>query len=140
MDSDGRDPFVSMMTAESKVTLNLSDFAPQSMLRVAEHSIERPKFPAVDFHVRRKQCKIPRKGVIDAPPVERAPQSPRSPAPIPKQHRLRLPKMPAHVARNLPPDRLDPRATGVHDGLRKQLSANIPDRLGADVFHFLSAV
>ena len=50
MDSDGRDPFVSMMTAESKVTLNLSDFAPQSMLRVAEHSIERPKFPAVDFH------------------------------------------------------------------------------------------
>ena len=50
MDSDGRDPFVSMMTAESKVTLNLSDFAPQSMLRVAEHSIERPKFPAIDFH------------------------------------------------------------------------------------------
>jgi predicted TIM-barrel fold metal-dependent hydrolase len=50
MDSDGRDPFVSMMAAESKVTLNLSDFAPQSMLRVAEHSIERPKFPAIDFH------------------------------------------------------------------------------------------
>ncbi len=50
MDSDGRDPFVSMMTAESKVNLNLSDFAPQSMLRVAEHSIARPKFPAIDFH------------------------------------------------------------------------------------------
>ena len=50
MDSEGRDPFISMMTAESKVTLNLSDFAPQSMLHVTEHSIERPKFPAIDFH------------------------------------------------------------------------------------------
>jgi predicted TIM-barrel fold metal-dependent hydrolase len=50
METDGRDPFVTMMTAESKVTLNLSDFAPQSMLRVPEHSIERPKFPAIDFH------------------------------------------------------------------------------------------
>jgi predicted TIM-barrel fold metal-dependent hydrolase len=50
MSADTRDPFVSMMTAESKVTLNLSDFTPQSMLRVAEHSLERPKFPAIDFH------------------------------------------------------------------------------------------
>src|SRR5258708_31243682 len=50
MPGDERDPFVSMMTAESKVTLNLSDFAPQSMLRVSEHSIQRPKFPAIDFH------------------------------------------------------------------------------------------
>jgi predicted TIM-barrel fold metal-dependent hydrolase len=50
MPGDERDPFVSMMTAESKVTLNLSDFAPQSMLRVPEHSIQRPKFPAIDFH------------------------------------------------------------------------------------------
>lgn len=50
MDSDGRDPFVSMMTAESKVTLSLSEFTPQPMLRVPEHAIERPKFPAIDFH------------------------------------------------------------------------------------------
>jgi predicted TIM-barrel fold metal-dependent hydrolase len=50
MSADMRDPFVSMMTAASKVTLNLSDFTPQSMLRVAEHPIERPKFPAIDFH------------------------------------------------------------------------------------------
>ena len=50
MPGDERDPFVSMMTAESKVTLNLSDFAPQSMLRAHEHSIQRPKFPAIDFH------------------------------------------------------------------------------------------
>jgi predicted TIM-barrel fold metal-dependent hydrolase len=50
MQSDERDPFVSMMTAESKVTLNLSEFTPQPMLRVPEHAIERPKFPAIDFH------------------------------------------------------------------------------------------
>jgi predicted TIM-barrel fold metal-dependent hydrolase len=50
MPDDERDPFVSMMTAESKVTLGLSDFAPESMLRVPEHSIQRPKFPAIDFH------------------------------------------------------------------------------------------
>src|SRR5256885_16608241 len=50
MPGDERDPFVSMMTAESRVTLNLSDFAPQSMLRVPEHSIQRPKFPAIDCH------------------------------------------------------------------------------------------
>jgi predicted TIM-barrel fold metal-dependent hydrolase len=50
MPGDERDPFVSMMTAASKVSLSLSDFAPQSMLRVAEHPIEQPKFPAIDFH------------------------------------------------------------------------------------------
>jgi predicted TIM-barrel fold metal-dependent hydrolase len=50
MPADDSDPFVSMMTAESKVTLNLSDFTPQSMLRAAEHSVDRPKFPAIDFH------------------------------------------------------------------------------------------
>ena len=50
MPGDERDPFVSMMTAASKVTLSLGDFAPQSMLRVPEHLIQRPKFPAIDFH------------------------------------------------------------------------------------------
>src|SRR3984885_3723465 len=50
MPGDERDPFVSMMTAASKVTLGLGDFAPQSMLRVPEHLIQRPKFPAIDFH------------------------------------------------------------------------------------------
>src|ERR1700721_3705883 len=50
MPGDERDPFVSMMTAASKVTLSLGDFAPQSMLRVPEHLIRRPKFPAIDFH------------------------------------------------------------------------------------------
>ena len=39
-----------MMTAESKVTLSLSEFTPQPMLRVPQHSIERPKFSAIDFH------------------------------------------------------------------------------------------
>jgi predicted TIM-barrel fold metal-dependent hydrolase len=50
MPGDERDPFVSMMNAASTVTLNLSDFRPRSMLRVAEHRIQRPKFPAIDFH------------------------------------------------------------------------------------------
>jgi predicted TIM-barrel fold metal-dependent hydrolase len=50
MPGDERDPFVSMMTAESKVSLHLSDFSPQSMLRVPEHFLQRPKFAAIDFH------------------------------------------------------------------------------------------
>ncbi len=50
MAGDERDPFVSMMTAESTATLNLGDFAPQPMLRVAEHRLDQPKFPAIDFH------------------------------------------------------------------------------------------
>lgn len=50
MPGDNCDPFVSMMTAQSEVTLNLSDFAPQAMLRVREHNIEKPRFPAIDFH------------------------------------------------------------------------------------------
>jgi predicted TIM-barrel fold metal-dependent hydrolase len=50
MPGDERDPFVSMMQAASTVTLNLGDFKPLSMLRVPEHRIERPKFPAIDFH------------------------------------------------------------------------------------------
>ena len=53
---------------------------------------------AVDFHVRRKQRKISGKRMVDAPPVKRASQPPRSSAPVPKQHRLRLTKMPAHTA------------------------------------------
>src|ERR1700743_2542158 len=50
MKHDQGDPFVSMMNAESEVALSLSDFMPRSMLRIAEHSIDRPKFPAIDFH------------------------------------------------------------------------------------------
>ena len=50
MTGDERDPFVSMMTAESTADLNLRDFAPRPMLRVIEHRLERPKFPAIDFH------------------------------------------------------------------------------------------
>ncbi len=50
MPGDECDPFVSMMNAASTVTLNLSDFKPRSMLRVAEHQLDRPKFPAIDFH------------------------------------------------------------------------------------------
>lgn len=50
MPADERDPFVSMMNAATAVALNLSDFHPRSMLRVAEHQLDRAKFPAIDFH------------------------------------------------------------------------------------------
>jgi predicted TIM-barrel fold metal-dependent hydrolase len=50
MSADDRDPFVTMMTAESTANLNLRDFAPRTMLRVTEHWLDRPKFPAIDFH------------------------------------------------------------------------------------------
>lgn len=50
MPGDERDPFVSMMNAATTVALNLSDFKPRSMLCVAEHQLDRPKFPAIDFH------------------------------------------------------------------------------------------
>ena len=50
MAGDNDDPFVSMMRAESKVALSLSDFAPKPMLRVREHLLEKPRFPVIDFH------------------------------------------------------------------------------------------
>jgi predicted TIM-barrel fold metal-dependent hydrolase len=45
-----QDKFVALVSATAKVTLPLSDFRPKSMLRTPEHLVERPKFPAVDYH------------------------------------------------------------------------------------------
>lgn len=45
-----RDKFVALVSAKARVTLPLSDFRPRSMLKTPEHLIERPKFPAIDYH------------------------------------------------------------------------------------------
>lgn len=48
--SEERDKFVALVSAKAEVTLPLSRFRPQSMLRTPEHLVERPKFPAIDYH------------------------------------------------------------------------------------------
>jgi predicted TIM-barrel fold metal-dependent hydrolase len=45
-----QDKFVALVSATAKVALPLSDFRPRSMLRVIEHIVERPKYPAIDYH------------------------------------------------------------------------------------------
>lgn len=44
------DKFVAMVTAKAEVDLRLSDFAPRSELKVAEHTIAQPRFPVIDYH------------------------------------------------------------------------------------------
>jgi predicted TIM-barrel fold metal-dependent hydrolase len=44
------DKFVAMVTAKAEVDLRLSDFEPRSMLVTATHDLQRPKFPAIDYH------------------------------------------------------------------------------------------
>jgi predicted TIM-barrel fold metal-dependent hydrolase len=51
MDGSGtQDKFVAMVTAKADVDLKLSDFVPRSSLRLAEHPIEKPRFPVIDYH------------------------------------------------------------------------------------------
>lgn len=45
-----QDKFVAMMTAKAEVTLPLSEFQPRSMLVTEQHEIEKPRFPAIDYH------------------------------------------------------------------------------------------
>lgn len=49
-DSQHRDKFVDMVTAQAKVTLPLTDFHPQSMLTSVKHEVKFPRFPAIDYH------------------------------------------------------------------------------------------
>lgn len=44
------DKFIEMVSARAKTDLRLSDFEPRSMLRTPETRIERPMFPAIDYH------------------------------------------------------------------------------------------
>jgi predicted TIM-barrel fold metal-dependent hydrolase len=45
-----QDKFVALVTARAEVTLPLSDFRPRPMLVTTEHQVERPRFPAIDYH------------------------------------------------------------------------------------------
>lgn len=44
------DKFVALVSARAEVALPLSAFRPRSMLRTAQHHIDRPRFPAIDYH------------------------------------------------------------------------------------------
>jgi len=45
-----KDKFVAMVTAKANIRLPLGEFQPRSMLVTPEHTIERPRFPAIDYH------------------------------------------------------------------------------------------
>ncbi len=45
-----RDKFVEMVSARATVSLPLSEFQPRSMLATPVHNVERPRFPAIDYH------------------------------------------------------------------------------------------
>jgi predicted TIM-barrel fold metal-dependent hydrolase len=49
-DAPSSDPFLALVSARADVDLRLSDFAPRSMLATAVHSVERPKYPVIDYH------------------------------------------------------------------------------------------
>lgn len=44
------DRFQAMVTATARVELPLGEFEPRSMLVTPVHEVERPKFPAIDYH------------------------------------------------------------------------------------------
>lgn len=44
------DKFVDLMGAKAETDLRLSDFHPRTALKTAEHTIEQPRFPVIDFH------------------------------------------------------------------------------------------
>lgn len=45
-----RDKFVALVTATAEVKLPLGEFRPRSMLVTSEHAVEKPRFPAIDYH------------------------------------------------------------------------------------------
>jgi predicted TIM-barrel fold metal-dependent hydrolase len=49
-DAQCEDKFVAMFEARAEVDLRLSDFAPQSELKLPAHLIEKPRFPVIDYH------------------------------------------------------------------------------------------
>jgi predicted TIM-barrel fold metal-dependent hydrolase len=48
--SEINDKFLAMVMAKAEVNLRLSEFEPKSMLVTPVHTIERAKFPAIDYH------------------------------------------------------------------------------------------
>lgn len=49
-DNESPDKFLALMSASAQTDLRLCDFAPRSMLCAPAHQIERPKYPAIDYH------------------------------------------------------------------------------------------
>jgi len=49
-DEKPNDMFVAMVSAKAEVDCRLSDFAPRSQLKVAAHTVDRPRFPVIDYH------------------------------------------------------------------------------------------
>lgn len=50
MSESPADKFLDMVTASAHVTLPLSDFKPRSMLANHHHTVEKSRFPAIDYH------------------------------------------------------------------------------------------
>jgi len=50
MEAMDKDKFVDMVSATAEVDLRLSDFHPRSSLQTPIHTIERGKFPVIDYH------------------------------------------------------------------------------------------
>ncbi|HMM80626.1 MAG TPA: amidohydrolase family protein [Pyrinomonadaceae bacterium] len=48
--AENTDKFIDMVTASARVELPLSDFAPRHGLRVRNTTVERAKFPCIDYH------------------------------------------------------------------------------------------
>jgi predicted TIM-barrel fold metal-dependent hydrolase len=67
-----QDKFRAMVTATAEVDLKLTDFHPRSMLVTAEHPVERPIVPAIDYHNHLDSCD-PREvlTIMDACGIER---------------------------------------------------------------------
>jgi predicted TIM-barrel fold metal-dependent hydrolase len=49
-DANQPDPFVAMVSSKAEVDLRLSDYEPRTQLKVATHTIEKPRFPVIDYH------------------------------------------------------------------------------------------
>jgi predicted TIM-barrel fold metal-dependent hydrolase len=47
---NAQDKFIAMVSAKAAVTLPISDFHPRSMLHSVAHTIEKPRFPVIDYH------------------------------------------------------------------------------------------
>lgn len=49
-ESGSKDKFVNMVSAIADVVLPLSDFKPRSLLKTPRHTVERPRYPVIDYH------------------------------------------------------------------------------------------
>jgi predicted TIM-barrel fold metal-dependent hydrolase len=49
-DAISEDRFVALVTAKAEVNLRISDFTPRSQLKLTAHTIEKPRFPVIDYH------------------------------------------------------------------------------------------